>query len=195
MAIDEPEKSMQVFNLASGIASILGFVIAVVFWWLERRARLKTLADVRRRVWAELSKVKELLGDLEKDIADGEFGHRHGIFQAHGELTFMFRDLLKDAIKLEPDFSSKTIGQWRRTGKLSSNWQEKIAWHLALTEEVIDCPTNPAYAIWDELPTNHPVASLYGPNEKPSPVADSNEDVVALNQERVSRSSGGPKLA
>jgi hypothetical protein len=151
---------MTTFNIIAGIASILGLIgtaIGFVSWLLERRARRQLEAEAKRKAWSQISKVTGLMTDLEKDL-----GKREGydsILQAEGKLSFMLRDLIKDVCSAEAPVSVETIKAWRTVGKLASDWQERLALSLLLTDEIEPAglqSLGQKYQNADELPEAHP---------------------------------------
>ena len=97
-------------------------------------------------------------GSLEKEGADS--GVDFGKHQAVGKLTFMYRDLVNEAISLEKKPSMETIKKWRRVGKIASDWQESCFVNCLLTSELFDGDmANITLQKSDELPANHPMSA------------------------------------
>jgi len=96
------------------------------------------------------------MSDLEKD--DEKAHLSPGINQAVGKLTFMYRDLLREALTLEKKPCIETIHNWRKVGKLGSDWQQQMALSMLLSEEIevqkIELIEGD-YGKADELPTSH----------------------------------------
>lgn len=155
---------METFNIISGTASIIGVIgtiLGFLSWIYEKKKRKKLEEENNRRVWSDISKVKGLMENIESDLKKDSC--LSGALMAHGNLTFMFRDLLVSAVSFEKNFSLGTIYTWRKTGKLSSDWQEKIALTILFTKEVnldkLDEDSLNKYSSWDALPDGHPAYS------------------------------------
>lgn len=151
-------------SLAS-YATITSTIIAVFGWVNEYQKRKRDQLLDRRRVWASISVIKGIVSDIQVALkADPDNQACH---QAHGALDDLFRELLREAISKEDKFSIKTIKIWRRSGKLSSDWQERIAFTLLDTKEMrnSEIETIPEiFMNWDQLESDHPASSPGGKN-------------------------------
>jgi len=135
------------FGIIGSIASIIGLIIALVQTY--KLAGLK--AQVKSKIWSDISTIKALMEDLENGKC--EIGHARACEQ--------FRDLLREASLIEKNYTLDTINLWRKTGKLSSVWQQKQA--MALLDKECICPEkaetlNEVYANWDAYSFDHPYA-------------------------------------
>ncbi|WLE98128.1 MAG: hypothetical protein QTN59_04670 [Candidatus Electrothrix communis] len=152
------------FSIIAGAASVLSFAAFLY----EKLARRQAKLEETRRIWSEISKVKGIMGDVEKDIHST--GSSKRALQAHGALAILLRDLLKEAAQREKRFSLSTIRQWRGTGKLSSDWQEKLALTLLLTEEIDDEELKnedfSKHRDADAVPTDSPVYHILDEHNK-----------------------------
>ena len=117
----------------SHIAS-LASILSLLAYFFERFLRKTAEKNETQRIWSEISKIKGIMVDVERDIQANTISS--GALQAHGALTMLFRDLLKEAVQREKKFSIHTITIWRKTGKLSSDWQEKLALTLLHTDQI-----------------------------------------------------------
>ena len=148
-------------SLISNSFGIIASVLAIGSWLWERTLRRRIEAEGKRRIWAEISKVRGLMADMEKDELDPSKGI--GRQQAVGKLTFMLRDLLREACIAEKNISVDKILLWRKVGKIGSDWQEQIALNLLLTEEISEVEADKIaskFAHWDELPDDHTCTGL-----------------------------------
>ena len=149
----------------AAIATVLGFVSSSAAWLWERRNRRRLETENQRRIWSEISKVRGIMSDLEKDEGSGPYAV--GRLQAVGKLTIMLRDLLREASLAEKSFDLDTIESWRAVGKLASDWQEQMALMLLPTDKInrhVADVLRPKYGSADELPIGHsmqaPVANV-----------------------------------
>lgn len=130
--------------------SIISAVLALV-----QTARIRNIKLERQRhLWALIASSKALLRHLE----------RQDVHQAYGLASEYFRQLLRDAIILEEKLSIETIKEWRKVGKLSSDWQERQAYMLLTTEEIrrskaSDLPEQ--LSSFDQPSPGHPVAKQW----------------------------------
>lgn len=148
-------------SLISNSFGIIASVLAIGSWLWERTLRQRIEAEGKRRIWAEISKVRGLMADMEKDELDPTKGI--GRQQAVGKLTFMLRDLLREACIAEKNISVDKILLWRKVGKIGSDWQEQIALNLLLTEEISEAEADKIaskFSHWDELPDDHTCTGL-----------------------------------
>lgn len=143
---------------ASALVSILVALASFFSWVIERIRRINDRNEHARQVWNNISKVRGLMADLEKEPSTSGFDH--GKHQAVGKLTFMFRDLANEAISLEKRPSLKTINRWRNAGKIASDWQETCFVNCLLTSELSDEATaNKLLQNKDELPPDHSMSA------------------------------------
>lgn len=153
---------------AAQIATLVSLLVATVSWALERRLRKRQEVDSRRQIWSNISKVRGLMVDLERNDPDG-------INMATGKLSFMMRDLIQEACKSEPNFSAKTIAQWRKVGKLSSDWQEHLAVMLLDMSEVSDdslAQLSDRFSNISILPQGHPMRTPWLKEREPMSNSD-----------------------
>ena len=145
---------------AASLATILSLFVATVQSVRVRRMQIER----QRHLWALIASSKALMRHLE----------RQDIHQAYGLASEYFRQLLRDASILEKDFDIDTIKAWRSVGKLSSDWQERQAFMLLSTEEILkskDKDLPPILANFDNPEPGHPVAKQWvnrPPEYKPS---------------------------
>jgi len=143
------------------VAALVSMVVAAVSffsWLVERFNRIQDRSERLRQIWNNLSKVRGLMSDLEK-TPDAN-GFDHGKHQAVGKLTFMFRDLVNEAMSLESNPSLETIQKWRKVGKIGSDWQESCFINCLLTGELtsIDVAKD-KLSTSDELPKEHAMSA------------------------------------
>lgn len=138
----------------SAIVSIVVAFATFLGWIMERMRRVSDRKERMRQVWNNISKVRGLMSDLEKEGDVTRFDH--GKHQAVGKLTFMFRDLVNEAISLEDRPSLEIIKKWRQAGKIASDWQESCFVNCLLTSELSDLKlANTTLQQMDELPATH----------------------------------------
>lgn len=144
-------------DLADIWVPLLAASLGLLPYFMERHRRQRIEDHQRRRAWAEISKVRGLMSDVEQD---GEPGP--GALQAIGKLSIMLRDLLQEACALEPKLDYAVVQKWRASGRLASDWQERLVLELLHEDEI------PAEAVdrlrtlhsdGDELPAEHPMSA------------------------------------
>lgn len=145
-------------NLAT-IVSCMFSIASFVAYMYERRRRQRERADERRRTWHSISLVKGLLYDVSKALEKDP--NSVACHQAFGALEDMFKGLLREAVEKEDNFDIKTIGFWRKTGKLSSDWQERLALNLIDTknishQDIEGISKTELYSNWDQMDKDHP---------------------------------------
>ena len=139
-----------ILTAAASLATIISLFVAIV-----QSIRVRSLQIERQRhLWALIASSKALMRHLE----------RQDIHQAYGLASEYFRQLLRDASLLEKNFNIETIKAWRSVGKLSSDWQERQAFMLLSTEDILkskdkDVPAN--LANFDNPEPGHPVAKQW----------------------------------
>lgn len=144
-------------NLLAACAGAIGAVVAGLSWFFERKTRRRLELENKRRIWTDISKVRGLMTDLEKDAE--KFDAEPGRMQAIGKLSFMMRDLIRDACMAEKQMSIDTVRRWRRVGKLGSDWQEQLALNVLQAEEIdpsIAAELPLSYGGVDELSESNP---------------------------------------
>lgn len=145
--------------------TIAGGLTPTVAWYWERRTRRRLESERQRRIWSDISKIRGLMVDLEKDeLPDA---HGEGRLQAVGKLTMILRDLIREASLAEKNYTPETIARWRAVGKLGSDWQEHLALMLLSTQEIGDTQKcfeelRDKYGSTEELPDNHPMQAPPG---------------------------------
>lgn len=174
---------MEIFANIASIASIVSLGVALVQTLRVRNMR----AEQQRHLWSLIASSKALVRHLE----------RQDLHQAYGLASEHFRQLLRDAIAIEKQFTVETIKAWRNAGKLSSDWQERQAYMLLSTKEIsrskdkgfpaalanIDnpAPGHPIAKQWVNQPPEHkeiPTSSL--PHQEPQAQGES---ATALTQD------------
>ena len=136
---------------------LLVAVLGLLPYFFERRRRRRLEDDQRRRVWAEISNVRGLMADIEKDASAGP-----GALQAIGKLSNALRDLIHEACRMEPKLDLATVRKWRATGRLASDWQEQLALQMLHAEEVPRDDVDrlmKMHGSADELPADHPMSA------------------------------------
>ncbi len=145
-------------NAAANIwVPLLVAALGLLPYFLERRRRRRLEDDQRRRVWVEISKVRGLMADIEKDASPGA-----GTLQAAGKLSNALRDLIHEACTMEPKLDLSTVRKWRATGRLASDWQENLALQMLHAEEVPQSDAErlmTAHSDADDLPAAHPMSA------------------------------------
>lgn len=151
----------------SAAISILVAAISTASFVTEKRKRKSEIKEHQRQIWNNISKVRGLMSDLEKQLSQD--GVDYGKHQAVGKLTFMFRDLAAQAISIEENPTIDTIKAWRNAGKIASDWQEACFINCLLTNELLkpDQTTN-IVCRSDELPPDHPISAKCEPNSSPA---------------------------
>ena len=143
-------------STATVIAAILTGLLGLLPFFLERKKRVDTEKAFRRRVWNDISKVRGLMTDLEKDASAGVSGP--GSHQAVGKLSIMLRDLLREACVAEDTMSVEVVRKWRATGKLASDWQEQLVLMMLESEEISEqdiVELTEKFGSVEELPEDH----------------------------------------
>jgi hypothetical protein len=143
-------------DVATIVAALVAGLLGLVPWWLERGRRSRLENEIRRRTWSDISKIRGLMLDLEKDHEAGLGGAN--ALQAEGKLTIMLRDLLREACNNEPELSLATVRKWRASGKLGSDWQQELVLVLLHADEMSDAELKALgsrYGDIDELPDGH----------------------------------------
>lgn len=149
-----PESHALTLEAAAAAATIVGLCLSTFSWVWERRTRKRLEDERQRRIWSDISKVRGLMTDLEKDEAPSSRGE--GRLQAEGKLSIMLRDLIREACLAERGLDLETVSRWRAAGKLGSDWQEHLATMLLTSNELGPLPPGArGYARADELPSGH----------------------------------------
>lgn len=151
----------------SQYASVFGFIIAVLGWLNEYRKRLHEKKMVKCSIWSTISVVKGIMNDVEKVIdekTESDYCNKaqRGCIEAHGTLAALLRELFKEAIINEKKFSYQTILKWRASGKISSDWQQKLVMALLDAANISEKDLNEIsgkYSNWDTLKKGHPCYS------------------------------------
>lgn len=134
---------MIVLSALGSLASVIGIAVAII-----QTKKLRTLKlENKRKTWSQISTTKALMEDLE---------HKDST-QALGKVFEQYRFLLREAVMQEEKFTIKTIKLWRKTGKLSSLWQERQALHLIQTCEISEKEVDQLekeFMFWDENTDN-----------------------------------------
>lgn len=152
-----------IFDILGGVTSVVGLVgsfSGFISWLYERKSKNKLIKENSRRIWSDISKIRGLMSDLEKDSNSKVIDT--GKLQAIGKLSNMLRDLIKEACQAEKRLDIKTVKSWRKLGKLGSEWQEQLALSVLLSEELdaADLESIPdLYGSWDEVPDTHPASA------------------------------------
>ncbi len=136
---------------------LLAATLGLLPYLMERRRRRQLEDNQRRRVWADVSKVRGLMADVEKDEQPGP-----GTLQAAGKLSNTLRDLLFEACASEPKLDISVVRKWRASGRLASNWQEQLVLQLLHADEIPDKEVQvlmPVHGRGDELPPEHPMSA------------------------------------
>jgi hypothetical protein len=101
---------IQWLSILGSLASLVAIPVAIIQTIRMHRIKLERY----RKTWTQISSVKALMRHLEAEKSDS----------AYGLVCQQFRDMLNEAVLLEKGYSAETIKKWRKTGKLSSDWQE-----------------------------------------------------------------------
>lgn len=154
----------------SDIIGYIGFLAALLGWVHQWRKSRDDKRQELRNLWGNISVIKAVMGEIEsaeeryrnnatKDCKDLP----HEIFQAHAELAVLFRSTLARAMTIEGNITLKTVVKWRKSGKLGSDWQQKCAMTILLTDELIDEELenlDEKYSTWDAIDNeNSPLGS------------------------------------
>ena len=130
---------MIILSALGSLASVIGIAVAII-----QTKKLRTLKlENKRKTWSQISTTKAIMEDLE---------HQDSL-QALGKIFEQYRFLLREAVMQEDKFTIKTIKLWRKTGKLSSLWQERQALHLIQTCEINEKEVEQLekeFMLWDE---------------------------------------------
>lgn len=143
-----PETVVAWLSVGASIASIISIPIAIAQTLKIHRLNI----EKQRKIWTQISSTKALMRHLEAEKLDSSYGL----------VCEQFRDLLREAILLEQNFSINTIVRWRRVGKLSSDWQEYQATQLLSTSEIQDQveikDMSTPLSQYDTTAPDHPIA-------------------------------------
>jgi hypothetical protein len=146
-------------DLVGEIVTVLGIIgscSGFISWAYERRIKRRLEKESCRRVWSDISKIRGLMSDLEKD-SHPEFVDA-GKLRAIGKLSNMLRDLIREACLQEGDLDIKKIKAWRKLGKLGSDWQEHLAFGVLLSDEIdyteLESMSD-MFGSWDEISVEH----------------------------------------
>ena len=135
-------------SVAASVASIISVPVAIVQTLKVRRLNI----EKQRKTWTQISSTKALMRHLEAEKLDSSYGL----------VCEQFRDLLREAVLLERNFSVETIARWRKVGKLSSDWQEYQVTQLLRTSEIDDrakiSDMSTPLSDYDTTAPDHPVA-------------------------------------
>jgi len=145
----------------SDIIGYIGFLGALIGWLYQWKKASDSKQLELRGLWEDLSVIKAVMGEIE--TADTMAKRMpHDIYQAHGELAILFRSVLTRIISKEPKVTLETIEKWRKVGKLGSDWQQKCAMAVLLSEELTQKELDKIdekYSTWEQLNHNSSLAS------------------------------------
>ena len=145
-------------DFAQTYSDIIGYIgiFGALIGWLYQ---LKRASDNRqmelRGLWEDISVIKAVMGEIETSDSKAK-KMPYEIYQAHGELAILFRSVLTRIISKEPNMSLKTINKWRKVGKLGSDWQQKCAMIILLSDELTEKELDEMdekYSNWEHI--NH----------------------------------------
>ena len=125
-------------DFAQTYSDIIGYIgiFGALIGWLYQ---LKRASDNRqmelRGLWEDISVIKAVMGEIETSDSKAK-KMPYEIYQAHGELATLFRSVLTRIISKEPKMTLETINKWRKVGKLGSDWQQKCAMAILLSDEL-----------------------------------------------------------
>ena len=145
----------------SDIIGYLGFFGALIGWLYQWKRASDNKQIELRGLWEDLSVIKAVMGEIEQ--ADSKTKRMpYEIYQAHGELAILFRSVLTRIISKEPKMTLETINKWRKVGKLGSDWQQKCAMAILLSDELTKKELDEIdekYSTWEQLKHNSALAS------------------------------------
>jgi len=146
----------------SDIIGYIGFFGALIGWLYQWKRSADNKQLELRGLWEDISVIKEVMGEIEK--ADSKAKKMpYEVYQAHAELSILFRSVLTRIISKEPKMTLETIEKWRKVGKLGSDWQQKCAMAILLSNELtkkeLDLIDEKKYSTWEQLNHNSPLAS------------------------------------
>ena len=143
------------------IVGYIGFFIALVGWIYQWRKRQDDKKQELRSIWENISIIKTIMAEIEsgeeqlgKNKAKDCKDLPHEVYQAHAELAILLKNTFARAIAREKNVTLKTIIKWRKSGKLSSDWQQKCAMDILLTDELIEDELenlDEKYSTWDAI--------------------------------------------
>lgn len=126
--------------------------------------------EQKRKFWSLIATSKALMEDLEHKDPN----------QAAGKVYEIFRFLLREAVSLERNYNLQTLNNWRKVGKISSDWQHRQALMLLDTKEINILDANKLsidFQIWD----SNPPKNLY----------NHHDDRLEANRPRFKKDSSG----
>lgn len=158
MNIDLPLDFAQTY---SDIIAYIGFIGALVGWLYQWKKNRDSRKQELRSIWDNISVIKAAMSEIESAESKCRSGELetcsdlpHEIHQAHTQLADLFRNTLTRVISREGKVTLITIKKWRKSGKLSSDWQQKCAMTILLTEELTNKELNDLdekYSTWDAI--------------------------------------------
>jgi hypothetical protein len=105
-------------TLLGTLASLASLMVAGVQTIRLRQLRRRVNADI----WGSVATVRAMIQKLEENS-----DWNAPVAQVYGNLTQLFRHLIRQAALDEDHFTEGTIEKWRKAGKLTSDWQEAQA--------------------------------------------------------------------
>lgn len=135
---------------------IIGIVLtlaslAVALWQTVRNKRLRDALERARRTrnadtWVNIGVVVRTFDSLEearrlvcsRESVDHEVLSK--IQSARRGTVDQYRQLLKDAVLQEPEYSLKIVRKWELMGRLENEWRKQQAIRLLATEDFPDPP-------------------------------------------------------
>lgn len=160
-----PAEQLSFAQTYADIFGYIGFLGALVGWFLQWKKSREERQNEIRSLWDNISVIKAVMGEIERAELKLRLEHKElplEIYQAHGELAILFRTALARAITREGKVSLETIQAWRKSGKLSSDWQQKCAMTILLSKELSNKELDgldKKYSVWDSIDDESPLGS------------------------------------
>lgn len=155
------ENSLEFAQTYSDIVGYIGFVGALLGWLYQLKRNQYEKHQELRGLWDNISAIKAAMGKIERAESKNK-KLPHEIYQSHSVLSVLFRNLLTRVITREDNVTLETISKWRKTGKLGSDWQQKCAMTILLTDELTEkelSELDEKFSQWETIFTASPLNS------------------------------------
>ncbi len=121
-----------IIAIAGGVASIVSLAVA----WIQTARLRKLMHRKNADTWLALREVLTMVRGLQNSSLPKSLKRNAVVARAFTKAVSLHRQLLKQAILDEDNFSELTIKAWRRVGKLEEDWEENEARKFLTTETI-----------------------------------------------------------
>lgn len=138
-------------NIIGAALSALGLLLAVWSLWYAR-LQARKVSDLQRNeiisLWAFLDRIRTLIWELEHIANDdgyvntGELTteHRQVIPRVFKGLCCEYLRVAEFIVKKTPSMTLDDVKQWRKMGRLKTDWQERQFLNLVLASGMLNRP-------------------------------------------------------